>query len=52
MKIIIVRLQPGLINKRGMVWINNTSTILSLTRVMLQRFTIMFLQTTIRTYSK
>ena len=31
MKIILVRLQLGLINKQGMVWVNNTSIILSLT---------------------
>jgi len=44
-KIIIVRLQPGLINKQGILRMNKTNIIMSLTRVMVDRFAITLWQT-------
>jgi len=39
-KSIIVRLYPGLINKRGILRMNKTNIIMSLTRVMVDNFAI------------
>ena len=44
-KIIIVRLYPGLINKQGIVRMNKTNIIMSLTRVMVDSFAITLWQT-------
>ena len=44
-KIIIVRLYPGLINKQGILRMNKTNIIMSLTRVMVDSFAITLWQT-------